>query len=80
MRPISFNRHHFPPKIIRHAISLYARFTLSFREVEELLAERGIDASYETVRRWFLKFGPAIAAIFAVRGRDRAIIGTSMKW
>ena len=45
MRPISFNRHRFPPEIIRHAIWLYARFTLSFRDVEELLAERGIDAS-----------------------------------
>ena len=62
MRPISFERHRFPPEIIRHAIWLYARFTLSFRDVEELLAERGIDASYETVRRWFLKFGPSIAA------------------
>src|SRR5713101_7381907 len=62
MRPISFKRHRFPPEMIRHAIWLYARFTLSFRDVEELLAERGIDASYETVRRWFLKFGPSIAA------------------
>ena len=62
MTPISFKRHRFPPEIIRHAIWLYARFTLSFRDVEELLAERGIDASYETVRRWFLKFGPSIAA------------------
>ena len=62
MRPISFKRHRFPPEIIRHATWLYARFTLSFRDVEELLAERGIDASYETVRRWFLKFGPPIAA------------------
>ena len=60
MRPISFKRHRFPPEIIRHAIWLYARFTLSFRDVEELLAERGIDASYETARRWFLKFGPSI--------------------
>jgi putative transposase len=42
MRPISFKRHRFPPEIIRHAIWLYARFTLSFRDVEELLAERGI--------------------------------------
>jgi transposase-like protein len=58
---MSFKRHRFPPEIIRHAIWLYARFTLSFRDVEELLAERGIDASYETVRRWFLKFGPSIA-------------------
>ena len=55
MRPISFKRHRFPPEIIRHAIWLYARFTMSFRDVEELLAERGIDASYERVRRWFLK-------------------------
>ena len=62
MKPISFKRHRFPPEIIRQAIWLYARFTLSFRDVEELLAERGIDASYETVRRWFLKFGPSIAA------------------
>ena len=62
MRPISFKRHRFPPEIIRQAIWLYARFTLSFRDIEELLAERGIDASYETVRRWFLKFGPSIAA------------------
>jgi putative transposase len=69
MRPISFKRHRFPPEIIRHAIWLYARFTLSFRDVEELLAERGIDASYETVRRWFLKS----QRISAVRGRDRAI-------
>jgi len=42
MRPISFKRHRFPSEIIRHAIWLYARFTLSFRDVEELLAERGI--------------------------------------
>jgi transposase-like protein len=62
MRSISFQRHRFPPDIIRQAIWLYARFTLSFRDVEEMLAERGLDVSYETVRRWFLKFGPVIAA------------------
>ena len=62
MRPISFKRHRFPSDIIRHSIWLYARFTLSFRDVEEMLAERGLDISYETVRRWFLKFGPPIAA------------------
>ena len=53
MTPISFKRHRFPPEIIRHAVWLYVRFTLSFRDVEERLAERGIDASNETVRRWF---------------------------
>ncbi len=62
MRQLSFKRHRFPPEIIRHSIWLYARFTLSFRDVEDMLAERGVDVSYETVRRWFLKFGSAIAA------------------
>ena len=62
MRQLSFKRHRFAPDIIRHAIWLYARFTLSLRDVEEMLAERGLDVSYETIRRWFLKFGTAIAA------------------
>jgi putative transposase len=61
MQRISYARHRFPPEIIRHAIWLYLRFTLSYRDVEELLAERGLDVSYETVRRWVLKFGPAFA-------------------
>ena len=56
MDTISFKRHRFPPEIIRHAVWLYARFTLSYRDVEDLLAERGLDISYESVRRWFLKF------------------------
>ncbi len=62
MMPLSFKRHRFPPTIIRHSIRLYARFTLSLRDVEEMLAERGLDVSYETIRRWFIKFGPTIAA------------------
>jgi putative transposase len=49
--------------VIRHAIWLYARFTLSYRDVEELLAERGFDVFY--VRRWVLKFGPAFVATCA---------------
>ena len=61
MDTISFKRHRFPPDIIRHAVWLYARFTLSYRDVEDLLAERGLDISYESVRRWFLKFGAPIA-------------------
>ncbi len=62
MSQLSFKRHRFPPDIIAHAIWLYTRFTLSFRNVEEMLAERGLDVSYETIRRWFLKFGSIIAA------------------
>jgi putative transposase len=61
MTTISFAHHQFPPDIIRHAVWLYLRFTLSFRDVEDLLAERGLDVSYETVRRWVLKFGPLFA-------------------
>jgi len=61
MEPISFDRHRFPPDVIRYAIWLYAKFTLSFRDVEDLLAGRGLEISYETVRRWCLKFGPTIA-------------------
>jgi putative transposase len=57
MQPLSFKRHRFPPEIIRHSVWLFARFTLSYRDIEEQPAERGLDASYETVRRWFVKFG-----------------------
>jgi transposase-like protein len=62
MSKISYSRHRFPPTIIQRAVWLYFRFPLSFRDIEEMLAERGIDVSYETIRRWILKFGPAIAA------------------
>ena len=61
MQNISYARHRFPSELIRHAVWLYLRFTLSYRDVEELLAERGLDISYETIRRWVLKFGPAYA-------------------
>ncbi len=58
---ISYHRHRFPPDIIAHAVWLYVRFNPSLREVEEVLLERGIDVSCETVRRWTRKFGPQIA-------------------
>jgi len=58
---IRYKRHRFPPEIIAHAIWLYVRFNLSLREIEEMLLERGIDVSYETIRRWTIKFGPQIA-------------------
>src|SRR6516162_2841859 len=61
MAQLSYRRHRFPAEIIQLAIWLYLRFTLSYRDVEELLAERGLDVSYETVRRWVAKFGPLIA-------------------
>src|SRR4051794_33161592 len=61
MQPVSYARHQFPAEIIRHAVWLYLRFSLSYRDVEELLAERGISVAYESVRRWVLKFGPDFA-------------------
>jgi putative transposase len=57
MQKISYARHRFPGSIIQHAVWLYFRFPLSYRDVEDMLTERGIDVSYETVRRWALKFG-----------------------
>jgi putative transposase len=61
MQAISYARHRFAPEVIRHSVWLYLRFTLSLRDVEELLAERGLEVSYETVRRWVAKFGPIFA-------------------
>jgi putative transposase len=51
MQPISYARHRFPRDVIRHAVWLYLRFTLSYRDVEDLLAERGLEVSNETIRR-----------------------------
>ena len=79
MGQLCYRRHRFPPEIIQHAIWLYLRFTLSYRDVEELLAERGLDISYETVRRWVLKFGPAIARRLRV-ALGRAIAGIWTRW
>ena len=58
---ISYTRHRFQAQIFTHAAWLYFRFNLSLRETEEVLLERGIDISYETIRRWTVKFGPQIA-------------------
>lgn len=61
MKPILYLYHRFPSEIIQHAVWLYCRFTLSIRDVEDLLAEHGFNVSYETVRRWVLKFSPTYA-------------------
>jgi transposase-like protein len=62
MQKISYDGYRFPPEIIQQAVWLYFRFTFSFRDVEDLLAERGIAISYETIRGWMNHFGPMIAA------------------
>ena len=61
MKRVSFARHRLPADIIRQAVWLYFRFTLSFRDVEDLMAQRGIEVSYETIRMWTRKFGRLFA-------------------
>ena len=63
----TYHGYRFPPAIISHAVWLYHRFSLSFRDVEDLLAERGITVSYEAIRQWCLKFGPRYARILRRR-------------
>ena len=70
MDRLSYRRHRFPSIVIQHAVWLYFRFALRYRDVEDMLAERGIDVSYETVPRWVLKLGPIIAGKLR-RGRPR---------
>lgn len=66
--PVSYKRHRYPASVIAHAVWLYFRFPLSLRLVEEMLLERGIVVSYETIRCWAKKFGPDCA----LRSRRKA--------
>jgi transposase-like protein len=61
MKPMSFKRHRIPPEIFRYAVWAYFRFTMSLGDVEDLLAQRGVHVSYETIRNWTLKFGRRFA-------------------
>src|ERR1700731_1151320 len=80
MCSVSYRRHRFPPVVIQYAVWLYLRSTLSYRDVEELLAERGLDVTYETVRSWVVKFGPIIARRLRRSVLGRAIAGISTRW
>ena len=75
MNAISYRNLHFPSSIIQRAVWLYARFNLSLRDVEERMAERGVEVSYETIRRWVKRFGPPIA-----RGLRRRRPRTHPQW
>ena len=81
---ISCSSYCFPPEIIQQAIWLSFRFALSFREVEDLLAERGVLVFYETVRLWVNPFGPRIEPTRAAEGqsqrRDNAYPATPAIW
>jgi transposase-like protein len=70
-----YHGYRFPPEIIAHAVWLYFRFHLSFRDVEDLLAERGILVSHEGIRQWCTKFGAAFA-----RGLRRRRARPGDKW
>lgn len=65
-----YQRHCFSQEIISHAIWLYYRFTLSYRDVEEMLAQRGITVSYEAIRYWCRKFAPGFARSIRRQQRD----------
>jgi transposase-like protein len=75
-QPICYRGCHFPGVVIAHAVWLYLRFPLSYRDVEELLVERGIQVSYETIRRWVARLGPHYASEL----RKREARGTWMRW
>ncbi len=68
------------PEIIRLAVMMYVRFPLSLRQVEDLLHERGIDISYETIRAWWNRFGPMFAAEIKKARSARARVGTQWRW
>jgi transposase-like protein len=80
MKLISFKRHRFTPDIIRHAVWLYAKFRLLFRDVEDMLSERGIIVSKEIVRRWLFKFGGQSPATCVAPGLGRTTADTLIKW
>jgi len=65
---ISYRGYRYPPEVISYAVWLYYRFTLSFRDIEDLLAERGVMVSYESIRLWCQEVGP----VYARRLRKRA--------
>src|ERR1700693_797317 len=72
----SYHGYRFPPEIISHAVWLYHRFCLSFRDAEDLLAQRGVTVTYETIRQWCRTFGPADARTLRDAGGRWATRGT----
>ena len=77
-RASMYKRHRFPPEIIQHAVWLYHRFNLSSRDIEDLMAERGIAIRYESIRLWCIKFGPEYAKRLR-RRRAAEILSSSMR-
>jgi hypothetical protein len=78
--PLSYSGYRFPPDVISYAMWLYYRFPPSLRMVVELLGTRGIELTYESVRRWAAKFGLGIARVSGPQPWRAATSGTLMKW
>ncbi|WP_437436876.1 DDE-type integrase/transposase/recombinase, partial [Ruegeria arenilitoris] len=79
-RPASFMYFKTSPEIIRLAVMLYIRFPLSLRNVEDLLHERGIDVSHETVRYWWNRFGPMFATEIRRKRVQQLRVFSKWKW
>jgi transposase-like protein len=79
MTPPCYSGYRFPSDVIQRAVWMYLRFTLSYHDIEDLLAERGIEVTYETIRRWVNAFGPMIAGASARNGQRRTGAGTSTR-
>jgi len=79
-QPKLYKRHRFPPEIIQYAVWLYHRFNLSHRDIEDLLAQRGITVSYESIRLWCNKFGSKYAQRLRRNIKVTATLSTSMKY
>ena len=79
LEPASYPRHRFPAEIIRHAVWLYHVFSLSLRDVELILAERGIVVTHESIRHWCLKLVPTSPEGYAGDGRSQETLGISMR-
>lgn len=75
MKTSIYTRHHFHPDIIRRAVWMYFRFNLSFRDIEGLLVDRGIEVSYETIRRWVDKIGSYRASLKLLRMQHLQDVG-----
>ena len=75
-----FRHSRISPEVLRLAVRLYVRFPLSLRNVEDLLHERGIDLSHETVRFWWNRFGPMFAAQIRRKRADQMRAWTQWQW
>ncbi|GHO89465.1 hypothetical protein KSZ_74710 [Dictyobacter formicarum] len=72
-----YKGYRFPPTVISHCVWLYFRFSLSFRDVEELMAERGVVLTYETIRQWCLTFGQTYANELELSQKNGNVKGES---